>query len=439
MKKIAIGSRTAASDFSHEFDWQRSRILPDSRRVCASLLHSRAMSLTRRELLRTASAVAGSSLLATTSAAGAAAPSPLPMPTPVSPADLFDVSDFERAAQAAATPMAWDYISGAAADEITLRWNGEAYQKLQLKPRVLHDVSKLDTRVTLLGRELPFPILIAPTAYHKLFHPDGELATVRGAGAADATMVVSSSATVAIDEVAKAATKPIWFQLYVQPDRDFTAGMIRKAEAAGCEALAVTVDTPVLGPRYRELRAKFALPAGMERANLRGLAAATRTQRPTESNIFSLNLDPSLSWKDIEWIRSLTKLPVLLKGILNPDDADRAVQMGVAGLIVSNHGARNLDTVPATIDALPEVIARVGGRVPVLVDGGIRRGTDILKALALGATAVLIGRPAVYGLAAQGAAGVTRVVNILRGELEMAMALSGRPTIKSIDSSVIWK
>lgn len=397
------------------------------------------MSLTRRDLLRTASAVAGGSILANTAlAAEAAVPSPA-MSTSIPPGTLFDVPDFERAAQKSLPPMAWEYISGAAADEITLRWNAEAYQKLRLKPRVLTDVSKLDTRVRLLGRELAFPILIAPTAYHKLFHPDGELATARGAGAADATMVVSSSATVSLEDVAKAATKPLWFQLYVQPNREFTAGIIRKAEAAGYEALVVTVDTPVLGPRYRELRANFALPPGMERANLRGLAAATNVQRPSESNIFSLNLDPTLSWADIDWIRSLTKLPVLLKGILNPDDADRACQHGVAGLIVSNHGARNLDTVPATIEALPEVIARVNGRVPVLVDGGIRRGTDILKALSLGATAVLIGRPAVYGLAAQGAEGVTRVINILRRELEMAMALSGRPTIKALDASVIWK
>ncbi len=397
------------------------------------------MSLTRRDLLRTASAVASGSLLAHTLAAADAAAAPLPMPTPPSANDLFDVSDFERAAKAAATPMAWEYISGGAADELTLRWNVEAYHHLRLKPRVLQDVSKLDTRVTLLGREHAFPILIAPTAYHKLFHPEGELATARGAGAADATLVVSASATVSLEEVAKAATKPLWFQLYVQPDREFTAGIVRRAAAAGYEALVVTVDTPTLGPRYRELRAHFALPPGMERANLRGLAAATNVQRPTESNIFSLNLDPTLSWKDIEWLRSLTKLPVLLKGILNPDDAERACQLGVAGLIVSNHGARNLDTAPATIDALPEVIARVNGRVPVLVDGGIRRGTDVLKALALGATAVLIGRPAVYGLAAQGAEGVTRVITILRRELEMAMALSGRPTIKSVDASLIWK
>jgi 4-hydroxymandelate oxidase len=262
---------------------------------------------------------------------------------------------------------------------------------------------------------------------------------VRGAAAADATLVARASATISIEDTMKAATKPVWFQLYVQPNREFTAGIIRRAETAGCEALVVTVDTPILGPRYRELRSHFTLPPGMERANLRGLPGATGAQRPTASNIYSITLDPALSWKDIDWIRSLTKLPVLLKGILNPDDADRAAGMGVAGIIVSNHGARNLDTVPATIDVLPEVVAKVGGRVPVLVDGGIRRGTDILKALALGANAVLIGRPVVYGLTAQGAEGVTRVINILRREFEMALALSGRPTVASLDPSVIWK
>ncbi len=396
------------------------------------------MSLTRRDLLRTAGAVAGGSLLANTTAALEAAAVSPPMPNPPSP-ELFDVPDFERAAHAAATPMAWDYISGAAADELTLRWNLEAYQRLRIKPRVLTDVSKLDTRVQLLGREFPHPILVAPTAYHKLFHPDGELATVRGAGLADATMVASSSSTYSIEDIAKAASKPLWFQLYVQPNREFTAGMIRRAEAAGCEALVLTVDTPLLGPRYRELRSHFALPPGVERANLKGLPGAVGAHRPSESNIFSAILDPTLSWKDIDWIRSVTKLPVFLKGILNPDDADRAAGLAVAGIIVSNHGGRNLDTSPATIDVLPDIVAKVRGRVPVLVDGGIRRGTDVLKALALGAHAVLVGRPAVYGLTAQGADGVARVLNILRRELEMAMALSGRPTIASLDASAIWK
>jgi 4-hydroxymandelate oxidase len=360
-------------------------------------------------------------------------------PMPADSAVLFDVPDFEREARARLPDMTWDYISGAAADEITLRWNRESYDRLRLRPRVLVDVSHLDTGVTLLGRRHPFPILLAPTAYQRLTHPEGDLATARGAGAAEATLVASIFATHTIEEIAAAATRPLWFQLYLQRDRDFTRELVRRAEAAGYEALVLTVDTPVLGPRYRELRSKFTLPPGVARANLAGLVTAAGGHRPTEANIYSATLDPSLTWKDIEWLRSLTRLPVLLKGILNPEDAGRAVQAGAAGIIVSNHGARNLDTVPATIDALPAVAAAVAGRVPVLVDGGIRRGTDVLKAIALGASAVLIGRPYLYGLAVAGAPGVTRIVNILRREFEMAMALSGRPTIAAIDATVIWR
>ena len=354
----------------------------------------------------------------------------------VVPSELLDLPDFERAAKRVMSPMAWDYVSGAAADEITLHWNHEAYEKVRLMPRALVDVSKIDTRIRLLDRELASPILLAPTAYHKICHADGELATVKGAGDAHVTMVLSSFSTVTLEEVAAASKTPLWFQLYVQPDREFTRELVHRAEMAGYQALVVTVDTPVLGPRYRELRAKFSPP---ERSNLRGLKSATGAHRPTEESIFSISLDPKLTWKDIDWLRSITRLPVLLKGVQNPADAERAVEAGVAGIIVSNHGARNLDTGPATIEVLPRVVEKVGGKMPVLVDGGIRRGTDILKALGYGANAVLIGRPYVYGLAVDGAGGVTRTVNILRRELESAMALCGRTSIASIDSTVFWR
>lgn len=352
---------------------------------------------------------------------------------------IVDLLDFERQAKAVLPPMVWDYLSGGAADELTLRWNRESYDRLRLNPRVLVDVSSLDTQVTLLGRRLSFPILLAPTAYQQMMHPEGELATVQGASHAEATMVLSSFSTVDLETVAAAAACPLWFQLYINPDREFTRDLVRRAEAAKYQALVVTVDTPVLGPRYRELRSAFSLPTGLERANLRGMTSAAGAHRPNERNIFSAVLDSKVTWKDIEWLRSLTTMPVLLKGILNPDDAERAVQAGAAGIVVSNHGARNLDTVPATIDSLPEVVARVKGQIPILVDGGIRRGTDVLKALALGATAVLIGRPYVYGLAVEGAVGVARVVTILRRELEMAMALSGRTTLGAIDATVLWR
>jgi len=398
------------------------------------------MAMSRRGLLRSAGVIAGAAALASTTE-GEQSPA-LNQPTGKArgePTDPLDIPDFERAARAVMSPMAWEYVSGGAADEITLKWNHKAYEHIRLKPRALVDVSRLDTRVRLLGRELRFPILLAPTAYQKLSHPDGELATAKGAGAADATMVVSTMSNVTLEEVAAVATRPLWFQLYVQPDRQLTRELVRRAEAAGYQALVITVDAPVLGPRYRELRANFRLPPGLERANLRGHAAANGSYHPSEQSIFSETLDPSLTWKDIDWFRSITKLPILLKGIQNSADADRAVKAGAAGIIVSNHGARDLDTAAATIEALPDVVAKVGGRIPVLIDGGIRRGTDVFKAIALGATAVLIGRPYLFGLAVDGARGVSRVVNILRREFEIAMALCGRASVADIDASAIWR
>ncbi len=397
------------------------------------------MALTRRELLRTSGllAAAGGSALAADSKAPPA-PAPAGM-TPPPPHELADLTDYERAAPARMSAVAWAYISGGAADEHTLRWNHEAYARLRLRPRTLTDVSRIDPRATLFRRTHAFPVLLAPCAYHKLVHPEGEVATARGAAASGATLVVSTSATTTLEEVAAASAQPKWFQLYVQPDRDFTRELVRRAEAADYETLVVTVDTPVLGPRYREKRTPFAMPPGMERANLRGLVTATGGHRPSEETIYSAMLDPKLTWKEITWLRSLTKRPFLLKGILTADDAARALDHGADGVIVSNHGGRNLDTLPATIDALPEVAARIAGRVPVLVDGGIRRGTDVLKAIALGANAVLIGRPYLHGLAVGGADGVARVVGILRREFEMAMALTGRRTLAEIDRSVLWQ
>jgi 4-hydroxymandelate oxidase len=236
-----------------------------------------------------------------------------------------------------------------------------------------------------------------------------------------ALYVISSSASMKVEDIATAAKGPVWFQLYVQKDRGFTRDLVQRAEDSGCRALCVTVDSPTFGARNREDRAKKELPE-RELPNLKGKDY----------------LDPSLTWKDIEWLQSFARRPVLLKGVLNPNDAATAAGAGVAGIIVSNHGARNLDTVPATIDALPLVVEKVAGRVPVLVDGGIRRGTDVLKAIALGAAAVQIGRPYLWGLGIAGAEGVARVIAILRKEFEMAMALTGRPTIASIDRSLLW-
>jgi 4-hydroxymandelate oxidase len=384
------------------------------------------MRIARRTLLMSIGAAAGEFILP--SAADGSRQQQL--------ADAVNLFDFEPIARQKLSPVAWEYLSGGAGDELTLRWNRECYDRIKLRPRILVDVSKLDTRVKLFGREHRFPILLAPTAYQRMLHPEGELATAKGA--AGAAMLVSTMATTSVEEIAAAATGPLWFQLYVQPDRTFTRDLVQRAEAAGCQALVVTVDTPVVGLRNREMRTKFALPPGVERPNLKGLKTSSTSHLPPENEIYSAVLDPRLTWKEIEWLQSLSRVPVLLKGVLNPEDAERALQAGVAGIIVSNHGARNLDTLPATIEVLPEVVAKVAGRLPVLVDGGIRRGTDVLKALALGAKAVLIGRPYLFGLAAGGTEGVTRVVNILRREFEMAMALTGRPSLAEIDSSVLW-
>jgi 4-hydroxymandelate oxidase len=363
-------------------------------------------------------------------------PDPL-APTATESAPVI-VSDYGRLAQSRMSKMAWEYMDGAAGDELTARWNVEAYERIRLRPRCLVDVSKIDLRTKLFGRTIPFPILIAPTAYQRLIHPDGELATARGAGATGATMIVSTQATTPLEEVAAAATSPLWFQLYLQANRDFTRALVNRAEAAGYQALVLTVDSPILGMRHREQRTQFTLPPGLDRANFRGHAGAKTAHRPGEGEIYSPSLDPTLTWKDVEWLRSITRMPILLKGIMTGDDAGRAVDAGASGVIVSNHGGRNLDSLPATIDALPEVVGKVSGRIPVLVDGGIRRGTDILKALGTGASAVLVGRPVIYGLAVGGPDGVARVLNILRRELEMAMALTGCTSISAIDRSVIW-
>jgi 4-hydroxymandelate oxidase len=327
----------------------------------------------------------------------------------------------------------YQWTTGGAADEITLRWNREALERIRLRPRVLVDVSVLNTRIKLLGRELPFPILLAPTGGHGLMHPDGEVATVRGAGASAALAVISAASTFPIEEIAKSASSPIWAQLFIKPDRGLTRSFVERAEAAGCQALCVTVDDPVTGVRDSIWRAEVMSP-NIKSVNRTGI---TSKKYGPPGDKYSPILPDKVTWDDIGWLRSFARVPVVLKGILNPEDADKAVQAGASGLIVSNHGARQLDTVSATIEALPLITERVAGRIPVLVDGGIRRGTDVLKALAMGATAVLIGRPYVYGLAVGGADGVSRVIDILRSEFEVAMALTGRPSIANIDQSVL--
>src|SRR5579859_4011141 len=348
-----------------------------------------------------------------------------------------DVTQFEPLARRRLSQMAYDYVRSGGGDEISMRENRVAFERLQLEPSVLVDVSQIDTRVNLFGSELESPILLAPVAYHRLYHAEGEVGTARGANAAGAALVISTFTTTAIDEIARNTQQPIWFQLYVQRDRAFTKDMVQRAVASGCKAVCVTVDTPVLGNRYGQL--SFGLPKGMECVHLRGLGkvAATPEFKLEKGRIFDPLFDPSFNWNDLEWLRSVAGVPVLLKGVLSAEDGRLAVSCGADGVIVSNHGGRNLDTVPATIDALPRVVEAVAGRIPVMLDSGIRRGTDVLMALALGAKAVFIGRPYVYGLAVGGAKGVERVISILRDELERSMALTGRRSIAEIDATVL--
>lgn len=364
---------------------------------------------------------------------------PLPV-LPAIPAAIAALDDYAAYAHERLSPAAWAYISGGAADESTLADNRAAYGRLKLQPRALVDLSRASTKLELFGCQLDYPILLAPVAYQKLAHPDGELATALAASALGSAMVVSTQASMSLEDIAAQARSPLWFQLYIQADRGFTRALVERAEAAGYRALVLTVDAPVNGVRNREQRAGFTLPAHIEAVNLRDMPALpSHTAQPGSSALFgSPMLAAAPGWKDLEWLAGVTRLPVLTKGIINPHDACQALDCGAAGIVVSNHGGRSLDTLPATLDALPRIAQAVGGRAPILLDGGIRRGTDVFKALALGASATLIGRPYIYALAAAGAAGVAHVLHILRTELEVAMALTGRPTLPDIDASAIW-
>lgn len=355
------------------------------------------------------------------------------------PPEIVAVADYEAWARARLDDNVWAYLFGGTADEITLRANRDAFDRLHLTPRVLGDFSGASgTRRTLFGQVLDYPILLAPVAYHKLAHDDGELATVLGAAAARAGFVVSTHSSVSLEEIARAAQTPLWFQLYFKTDRGFTRELVQRAEVAGYSALVVTVDAPVNTMRNREQRAQFHLPPGVDAANLRGQPSAA-VHQIDENSLCGGMMATAPTWQDIAWLQSITKLPVIIKGIMSPDDALLAAQHGAAGIVVSNHGGRTLDTACASIHVLPRIVDAVEGRLPLLFDGGIRRGTDVLKALALGASAVLIGRPYIYGLAAAGAVGVAHVLNILRTELEVAMALTGCPTLEKIDRNVIWR
>ena len=351
------------------------------------------------------------------------------------PPGIVSLQDHEQQARQRLDDNAWAYFSGGAADEITLRANRSAWDALPLWPRVLRPLAGGHTRVQLLGHTLAHPVLLAPVAFQRMAHGDGELATAYAAAALGAGLVLSTQASLPLETIAQAILNdagrgPLWFQLYLQHDRGFTRALVERAEAAGYEALVLTVDAPSSGARDRERRAGFHLPPGITAVNLAQLPPAPRVAlQPGQSALFDALLHQAPTWDDVAWLQSITRLPVLLKGVLHPADARQAAGLQVAGLVVSNHGGRTLDTAPATATALPRIVQAVEGRLPVLVDGGIRRGTDVLKAMALGASAVLVGRPVVWGLANAGAAGVAHVLRLLRDELEIAMALTGCATL----------
>jgi 4-hydroxymandelate oxidase len=354
--------------------------------------------------------------------------------------DPVNLVEFEQAARERLAREAYDYYAGGANDEITLRRNRDAWSEIALHYPVLRDVSSRDTSTTILDEKISFPVMVAPTAFHRMACAEGECAAARAAGRAGTVMVVSTLSTTTIEDIAAAATGPLWFQLYVYKDRGATTALIQRAEAAGCRALVLTVDAQVWGRREADVRNNFKLPDGLTVANLADYAKEMFPAGIPGSGLaayVSQMLDPTLNWKDLAWLRGQTKLPILLKGIVRADDAKLAVEHGAAGVIVSNHGGRQLDTAPATIEALPSVVDAIGGKIPVLIDGGVRRGTDVVKALALGAQAALIGRPVLWGLAANGEEGAYRVLELLKAEFDLAMALCGARTIREIDKSLV--
>ena len=334
----------------------------------------------------------------------------------------------------------WDYYRSGADDEVTLAANRQAWRDLTLHYKVLVDVGHVETRVTVLGESLGSPVIVAPTAFHRLACPEGELATARAAGSVGCAMTLSTLSNTPVEEVAAASTGPLWFQLYVYRDRSATKALVRRAEAAGCSALMLTVDAPVLGRREQDVRNGFHLPSDLSIENMLASGFSDMPEAPRDSGLaayFASLLDPTLTWRDLEWLCSFTTLPVLVKGVVRPDDAREAITRGAAGVVVSNHGGRQLDGAPATARVLPAIAERLDGDGTILVDGGIRRGTDVVKALSLGAHGVLVGRPVLWGLAADGERGVRRVLGMFNEELERAMALCGCPAIADLTSDLI--
>jgi isopentenyl diphosphate isomerase/L-lactate dehydrogenase-like FMN-dependent dehydrogenase len=355
---------------------------------------------------------------------------------------LLNVFDYEELAREKLSQPFFDYIAGGADDEVTLRRNRQAFEGIELRPRALVDVSEVDLSTTVVGERLKMPVLLAPVAVQRLAHPEGELATARAAAAAGTIMTLSTMASASIEEVAEASEGPKWFQLYVHPDRNVSKRMVQRAEAAGYKAVCLTVDVPRLGRRERDFRNRFDYPPGVAHRNYIGEVELPPLEVESGQSALSASadilIDPSLTWDVIDWLRSFTSLPVIVKGVMTGEDVRLAVEHGASAIVVSNHGGRQLDGVPATIAVLPEIVTAVQGRCEVLLDSGIRRGTDVLKALALGANAVLVGRAFVWGLTVGGEKGVTQVLSMLRNELELAMALCGCRSVSDVSPEVVY-
>jgi 4-hydroxymandelate oxidase len=335
----------------------------------------------------------------------------------------LNLADYETLARGVMEPATWDYFAGGSGDELTLQQNTAAFRRLRLRPRVMADEATISTATTVLGTRIDLPVLVAPTAYHGLVHPDAECATAAGTADAGTIMVVSVNSNRTLEEVATAAARPVWLQLYLTHDQAADEEIVRRAEDAGFAALVLTVDRPVYGAREKDIRNGFRLPDHLHAANFGG----TRDLRARSWT----------SWAALDWLVQTTRLPVVVKGVLAGEDALLAVAQGAAAVIVSNHGGRQLDGALAGIEALAGVVASVDGRCEVYCDGGVRRGVDVLKALALGARAVLVGRPPIWGLAVGGAAGVKAVLELLRAELERDLALCGRCRLADIDRSFV--
>ncbi|CAA0111433.1 4-hydroxymandelate oxidase [Halioglobus japonicus] len=353
------------------------------------------------------------------------------------PRDIVCLDDYQRHAKLHLAEAIYEYIASGAGDDITMRRNQLRFQDIALYSRVLKDFDGASTGIHLLGRDYPTPIILAPIAYQRLVHPDGEKATALAADAMSTPMVTSTLASIPMNEITERNNAGNWFQLYMQSNPQNTATLIRRAEHAGYDAIVVTVDAAVSGLRNRPQRAGFSLPGEISAVNCQGFETETLTLSGGDSPVLHGIMAQAPQWRDIEWLRQQTQLPLIVKGISHPDDALQARAIGADAVVVSNHGGRTLDTLPASIDTLAAIRAAVGAEFPLLLDSGVRRGTDIVKALALGANAVMIGRPQIFALAVAGALGVAHMLRLLREELEIAMALSGCANIAAINANCL--